>query len=645
MAAVRPKPGTRPSKRPKLNTGGDESNLQDLVNFQLPPRRQHFSGPRRSRKTTVSSLWTRERFVNSAYRFILKPSVTADYTVHFVDPDIYFQWGDIAQILVPYSSSSNVDEGNSTCPICLGTPIAPRMTKCGHVYCYSCALHYLQTGEHGSWHRCPICFDTISESSLKPVKWFYEAEADATGDSTLKLRLMERPQITTLALPQSDTWPSDLVPPHQVAFHFLPDIYTFARFMIPTPESLRKDLEDEVENLKIDRDDKLGYGDSIGASFVEGAIAKVRSLIEEAKQLDVPAMQEAITAAKRGVERIQAQREMRENVAKFADFSIADPRPTDWSVQQEQGPPVMRESSAIPTKQLKTRKNVNPPPPSTSTYYFYQAASGSLTFLHPLDIRILLSHFGSYANFPQNIEVKVEAQNEGTVDEDLRKRCRYLAHLPEATDVTFVEVDLECVVGKEALVAFEGALKSRRARRKEKERKDDRAKIRAEEREKEKLAEDYWVLKYSATRTQTAMQREEEELRAFLRSENSSDETPVQQPVSGAWGQRSFASTLSGPATDSPDDLTPHGMMAYWALSNRRALIHTLMVVTPLAASRNRQPASSPGDESRDWTMDVAWKELEEARNAAVGGGSRKKKAPKLILSLNGGGAPPSRRR
>ena len=27
-------------------------------------------------------------FVNSAYRFILKPSVTADYTVHFVDPDM-----------------------------------------------------------------------------------------------------------------------------------------------------------------------------------------------------------------------------------------------------------------------------------------------------------------------------------------------------------------------------------------------------------------------------------------------------------------------------------------------------------------------------------------------------------------------------
>jgi hypothetical protein len=28
-------------------------------------------------------------FINSAYRFVLKPSVTADYTVHFVDPDMW----------------------------------------------------------------------------------------------------------------------------------------------------------------------------------------------------------------------------------------------------------------------------------------------------------------------------------------------------------------------------------------------------------------------------------------------------------------------------------------------------------------------------------------------------------------------------
>ena len=172
MATARPKPTARNSKRPKLNTGGTESNLNDLVNFQLPPRRQHFSGPRRSKKTGAGTPWAKERqspfhlytkrstgspnstclgFINSAYRFVLKPSVTADYTVHFVDPDMYvwlrfahlfpginllisyFQWSDIVQILVPHAGSSATGEGNTMCPICLGAPIAPRMTKCGHV--------------------------------------------------------------------------------------------------------------------------------------------------------------------------------------------------------------------------------------------------------------------------------------------------------------------------------------------------------------------------------------------------------------------------------------------------------------------------------------------------------------------------------
>ncbi|KAG8836337.1 hypothetical protein FRC17_005623 [Serendipita sp. 399] len=623
MATVRTKSTSRTSKRPKLNMGGgDDSNLNDLVNFQLPPRRQHLTGPRRSRKTMTTVPWAKERFINSAYRFVLKPSVTADYTVHFVDPDIYFQWGDIVQILVPYTGTTLGEEGNSTCPVCLCPPVAPRMTKCGHVYCFACVLHYLQTSEHKGWHRCPICFDSISEASLKPVKWFYGAETEsgpASPGSTLKMRLMRRPQITTLALPQSDTWPSDLIPPHQAAFQFLPDISTFAKFMIPTPQTLQTDFQHELDALQVDKDEKIGFGDGLEASFVEGAILKVRGLMEEMRALDVPSLRDAIATAMRGMEKIASQRALRDAAAKFADFSVSDHRPEEWAEEGEQALNEIRgAASSTPTK-LKARKNVNPPPPSTSTYYFYQAASGSLTFLHPLDIRILLSHFGSYASFPETIEVKVEARNEGSVDEDLRKRCRYLAHLPEAADVTFIEADLEQVVGRDALSPFDSALRSRRARRKEKERKDDRAKARAEEKEKERMTEEHWVLKFSASRPPMSAQQEEEELRVFLQGasvdmegrESASVGAQGQQNIlPGVWGERSFASTLSGPSI----------------------------------ARARQAPVGSR--EENGWDVDAAWKELEQARSILSGGeGGRKKKAPKLVLSLNGGGVPTGRRR
>ena len=132
----------------------------------------------------------------------------------------------------------------TTCPICLSPPSAPRMTKCGHVrnlvffvciclycaqvFCYPCVLHYLQTSSTQNWARCPICFDSINEKQLKSVRWYDEPtiqddssdpsqEASSSsshievneGDtpkpgSTLRMRLMERPQITTLALPRAD---------------------------------------------------------------------------------------------------------------------------------------------------------------------------------------------------------------------------------------------------------------------------------------------------------------------------------------------------------------------------------------------------------------------------------------------------------
>ena len=69
----------------------------------------------------------------------------------------------------------------------------------------------------------------------------------------------------------------------------------------------------------------------------------------------------------------------------------------------------------------------------------------------------------------------MQSLSEGTVNDDLRKRCKYLAHLPEGADVVFIEADLEGVVSSEGLKNFEGPLNMHTARRKEKGRKDDRA--------------------------------------------------------------------------------------------------------------------------------------------------------------------------
>ncbi|KAJ2974670.1 hypothetical protein NUW54_g11857 [Trametes sanguinea] len=250
---------------------GSNQSLNHLLNFSLPPRQSQYnqSIPRRARRTgNQHGIWNKEHgggcvsgFVNAQYRFVMNP--TGDYTVHFADPDIYFQWHDILQVIVPRgnqlsATSASQEAGILTCPICLSPPTAPRMTKCGHIFCFPCILHLISTSDQPKWVRCPICFDSVNERQLKAVKWLDEVplpdEADdtpaegssssATLDqdfsttprpgSTLRMRLIQRPQITTLALPRSSTWPSDLLPPHQAPYHFLPDVFAFSKFIAAT---------------------------------------------------------------------------------------------------------------------------------------------------------------------------------------------------------------------------------------------------------------------------------------------------------------------------------------------------------------------------------------------------------------------------
>ncbi|TFK56790.1 hypothetical protein OE88DRAFT_1670263 [Heliocybe sulcata] len=655
--------GTTPSSTARKRSSGSKmaanQSLNHLLNFSLPPRQSQVQSiPRRSRRTgTQQGVWNKERFLNAQYRFVMNPG--GDYTVHFADPDIYFQWQDILQIIVPKMSAAastagngdaiSHDQGLQTCPICLSPPVAPRMTKCGHVYCYPCILHLANTSDKG-WVRCPICFDSINEKQLKSVKWYdcpphidedldqAPAESSSSGSnadlsafptgrpgSTIRMRLMQRPQITTLALPRSSTWPSELLPPHQAPFHFLPDVYTYSKFMLATPAYLIQALTKDLDDLAIERRTLAGMHDELSVTFVDAASEKVRLQIAKAAALETPMLQDAINKSYRDQSEIDArvsraaQRKAEEQAR--GDTQDTAEVPLEFLATQSAGYPVSpRRAPSVPLTTAKSspanvasgrnsrqRRNVNPPPPSTQTYYFYQSASGLPIFLHPLDIKILFSHFHSYSSFPDMINVRVEAFSEGSVNDDLRKRCKYLAHMPEGADVVFVEADLEGVVGTEGLRSFEGALKSRRARRKEKERKDDKAKVRAEERERERLIsaglrnDDWGGFAPAVVPSLIDMDRAETPV-----EEVSIPEPPVQQsPVSGAWGARSFASAAhaGGSGRPAPGPTTQRG-------GQRPTLV-----------------------DDEDW--DAAWNDLESRSTG------RKKKSRLIVL----GGGPGARRR
>jgi hypothetical protein len=448
------------------------------------------------------------------------------------------------------------------------------------------------------------------------------------------MRLMQRPQITTLALPRTHTWPSDLLPPHQTPFHFLPDVYIYAKFMRATPSYLLDNLKRDLSELASERRTLSEFGDELGIIFCDAVEQRLKSQITKANALGTDALDAAIDRALQLEHEINARAALQAQ-RKQERESTATPDPSDVPTHylSTQAPHTPAPSPTPTSRGPKLRKNVNPPP-STSAYYFYQAASGLLIFLHPLDIKILSSHFGAYAAFPDSIVVRVEAASEGSVDADLRRRCKYLSHIPEGADVIFVEACLEGVVGAEGLRAFEGAIKARRARRREKGRRDEKARVRAEEREREKLV----AVSIGAAGTPSGNPTTgnvpgwgTDELDVELEQDRDTSPSPSpasraqqqQQQQSGAWGSRSFAAAANAGRGNGTAAAT----------------------VTPTRAERRPQlrydgeDADVDADEwafGLDLELERACHELEGQRSAGASG--RKRRARMVVLG--GGGGP-----
>ena len=119
-----------------------------------------------------------------------------------------------------------------------------------------------------------------------------------------------------------------------------------------------------------------------------------------------------------------------------------------------------------------------------SEYYFYQALLHY--YLSPLDIRVLREAFGNFSSFPSTILPRVERVSTGhIVDDELRRRVKYLSHLPYGCEVSFLECDWTDTVPPEILERFKPDLERRRKRFQDKEARDEKARAIAE-REEEK---------------------------------------------------------------------------------------------------------------------------------------------------------------
>ena len=86
-----------------------------------------------------------------------------------MDPSAIVEWKDVIEVV--YTQPKELSSSQKTqCPICMepaGFMVAPRVTKCGHLFCYACLLQYLDFEKQYAWKKCPLCAESIYKRDIR----------------------------------------------------------------------------------------------------------------------------------------------------------------------------------------------------------------------------------------------------------------------------------------------------------------------------------------------------------------------------------------------------------------------------------------------------------------------------------------------
>jgi len=439
--------------------------------------------------------------VHANYRFIVRPD--REYHAQAIDADLHLDWDAVLQILASAETQS------ASCPICLSTPVAPRMAKCGHICCLPCLIRYMHSTDdtnplpekRARWKKCPICEDSIYISETRPVRWFLGQEANMLqegGDVLLKLLCREIG--STLALPRDAM--DSLDTQEDIPWYHVAEVMDYARIMKGGEEYMRGQFDEEIMQLKdLEREDELMFGED--TTWTHKAVTS----ISEAKE-KLAGMGDPPRATKQPLERKTVPPPLAMSVAvndvplmyshyhssKSGQSLLSNNASTQTRLQNStNGSPSEDDAKGLSNAMVDMHLNASRcSPVSTSVphshgqaYYFYHSLPNF--FLSPLDIRILKSAFGTFSAFPSTLLPRVEHISTGhIVDDELRKRAKYMAHLPYGCEVSLIECDWTDIISPSVLSVYGSDIARRRKRNHDKDMREERERIRAEKEEDDK---------------------------------------------------------------------------------------------------------------------------------------------------------------
>lgn len=295
------------------------------------------------------------------------------------------------------------------CPICLFPPVAAKMTKCGHVYCWSCILHYLALSDK-EWRKCPICYDAVCIKDLRStVAWPYHAyQLNETIDFQLMCRRKDSLRVMKMSEQENE--------------ERFPHLFDVREHQVCHSKLIMANKEEVAAILDRERCELQAQMQTDGP---EGSDCPETMFISQALEL----------------------LERRANEMK-GNSPVAVPLDNNRALPDELAATATGESAA-----------------AEEFYFFYQAVDGQHLYMHSINLRMLQAQFGELSNCPLVLSGRIVQREHFSVNEVLRKRSKYLQHLPLTSIITVVEVNFRDEVSMfsaEVLAQFSEELRQRK---------------------------------------------------------------------------------------------------------------------------------------------------------------------------------------
>ena len=519
------------------------------------------------------------------------------------------------------------------------------------------------------WKKCPICWDSIYVSDTRPVRWFTGQEAGIPMEGgDIVLRLVARQPGSTLALPRDGA--ESLGSHEDIPWYHAAEVSDYARIMKGGEDYMVSQYDAEIADLQLqEREDELIFGDD--TTWSRRAVAAVNEAKEKIRDIGNPPTPTRQLAEPRPHRRpidfesppegVPEMYTIQHAVKSGQSSSVGSMTPSYSAPLAANTSTVKVDtadlSSAISNLEIDSKLesntdgniststgisgtagksgDTNGPHPPEHPFYFYQALPH--IYLSPLDIRILKAAFGEYSHFPSTILPRIERVSTGNiVDDDLRKRAKYLGHLPYGCEVSFLECDWTDLVGPEILGRFGAEIERRRKRNREKEAREDKERIRAEKEEEDKR----WA---AARRKRPSISSGLGEQQPFSHSDF--------QPLSGDSGPESSQFDANMASASPPRASSAHtGFGALASPSTSPSAPRTVWGTVIAPSTDPQQPAThQPATNSRDDGWLQGWEKglmddsevvaqvaaLGEASSTPGGAGKKKKKNKITLMSTN----------